>query len=205
MKFAPGFCKVVLALLSLLLVPPACAASDGNDLSQPVMLVATSRLAGSVYEETVVVTAPLPQGGHIGFIINRPTNVKLETLFPDQAACHQVVDPVYLGGPILSNSVFALTRKAPEEGGSAIPFTPGLFAVVEAATLDRVIETTPTGARFFVGAIVWTPSELEEEIRDGKWTVRATNVEAVFGANSADLWDKLRTIPPSPELKLTWT
>ena len=68
MKFAPGFSKAVQAFLSVLLLPPACAASDGNDLSQPVMLVATSRLVGSVYEETVVVTAPLPQGGHIGWL-----------------------------------------------------------------------------------------------------------------------------------------
>jgi putative transcriptional regulator len=202
MKFVAG-----LFLLIALLVPIACPIGDarGADLSRPVMLVATSRLAGSVYEQTVVVAAPLPEGGHIGFIINRPTNVKLETLFPDQAACHQVVDPVYVGGPRLPNSVFALTRKAPDEGGSTILFTPGLFAAVGGAAVDRVIETTPTSARFFVGAIIWMPDELDQEVVDGAWDVRAANVDAVFRANSANLWDELRIIPPAPELKLTWT
>lgn len=45
---------------------------------------------------------------------NRPTSVKLETLFPEQASTHNVVDPVYAGGPVLSRAVFAVTRKAPE-------------------------------------------------------------------------------------------
>ena len=175
----------------------------GADRSRPLMLVATSRLEESAYEQTVVVAVPLPQGGHIGFIINRPTSVKLETLFPDQAAFRQVVDPVYLGGPGLSNAVFALTRKAPDESGSAIPITPGLFAVLDGPAVDHVIETTPMSARFFVGAIVWTSGELDEQIQHGAWDVRATNAEVVFRADSADLWDELQTAPPAPELMVT--
>ena len=177
---------------------------NGADLSGPVMLVATSRLAGSVYERTVVVAAPLPQGGHIGFIINRPTGVRLEALFPDQAACRQVVDPVYVGGPGLSNALFALTRKAPDETGT-IPIMPGLFAILDGAAVDRVIETTPKSARFFVGAIIWAPAELEKQIQYRAWDVRATNAEVVFRADSAYLWDELRTTPPAPELQVNWT
>jgi hypothetical protein len=140
MKLVAVFQLVAAVLASI------AGAAGGVDLSLPFMVVATSHLAGSVYEQTVVVTAPLPQGGHIGFIINRPTNVKLETLFPDQAACRQVVDPVYLGGPGLRNAVFALTRSAPDEGGSAIQFMPGLFAVLDGTAVDRAIETTPKNA-----------------------------------------------------------
>jgi putative AlgH/UPF0301 family transcriptional regulator len=152
----------------------------------------------------VVVAAPLPQGGHIGFIINRPTGVKLEALFPDQAACRQVVDPVYVGGPGLSNALFALTRKAPDETGT-IPIMPGLFAILDGAAVDRVIEATPKSARFFVGAIVWAPAELEKQIQYRAWDVRATNAEVVFRADSAYLWDELRTTPPAPELQVNWT
>jgi len=74
------------------------------DLSQAVILVASElvaseRLAGSLYEETVVLAAPLPQGGHMGFVVNRPTSVKLENLFPEQASTHNVVEPVYAAAP----------------------------------------------------------------------------------------------------------
>ena len=155
------------------------------------MLVATSKLAGSVYEQSVLVAAPLARGGHIGFIINRPTNVKLEALFPDQAGCHDVVDPVYVGGMELSNAVFALARRAPDPMGT-IEFMPGLVAVIDGTAVDRVIQSEPTSARFFVGAAVWAPGELEDQIREGAWDVRPANRELVFRTDSSDLWNQLR-------------
>jgi hypothetical protein len=48
-------------------------------------LVATERLAGSGYGETVLIAAPLRNGASIGFIINRPTGVKLGALFLEHA------------------------------------------------------------------------------------------------------------------------
>src|SRR5438067_5511829 len=74
------------------------------DLSEAVMLVATDRLAGSIYEEKVILAAPLPQGGHLGFIVNRPTRVELGTLFPGQPSTRNGTDPGLPGGPVLINA-----------------------------------------------------------------------------------------------------
>src|ERR1700751_6088423 len=60
------------------------------DLSEPMMLVASSGLEGSPLQRAVVLATPLPDGGHIGFIINRPTGVKLQALFPEDAAASRV-------------------------------------------------------------------------------------------------------------------
>src|ERR1700704_7159516 len=95
----------------LVLFAGITGAARAVDLSQAVILVASDRLAGTIYEQTVILAAPLPQGGYLGFIINRPTHVKLETLFPEQPSTRKVTDPVYAGGPLLSNAVFAVTRK----------------------------------------------------------------------------------------------
>jgi len=166
-------------------------AARAVDLSQAVILVASNRLAGSIYEQTVILAAPLPQGGHLGFIVNRPTQVKLETLFPEQPSTHNVADPVYAGGPILSNAVFAVTRKAPENNGNFFSPMPGLVVVIDAATVDRIIETTPNDARYFVGLMFWVPDELEDEIRNGAWEVRPADVDTVLRANSSELWKSL--------------
>ena len=64
------------------------------DRSQAVVLVASQDLDGSPFEQTVVIAAPLLDGGHIGFIVNRPTPVKLETLFPDEAEMRKVNEPI---------------------------------------------------------------------------------------------------------------
>lgn len=172
------------------------------DLSEPVTLVATARLAGSGYAETVLVAAPL-EAGHIGFIINRPTGVKLEKLFPEDANKGKVVDPVYVGGPEMSASVFAVTRKAPG-GGVVVPLMPDLFAVFDSVTVDRVIETGPNDARYFLGLVVWMPGELESEIRAGAWDVRPADAETVFLSNATRLWKDLRgTMPESDTKRLT--
>ena len=179
----------------LVLLAGMTGAARAADLSEAVILVASDRLAGSIYEQTVILAAPLPQGGHLGFIVNRPTHVKLETLFPQQPSTRNVAEPVYAGGPILSNAVFAMTRKAPDNNGNNngnfFSPMPGLVVVIDSATVDRIIETTPNDARYFVGLMFWAPDDLEEEVSNGAWEVRPADVDTVLRANSTGLWKSL--------------
>ena len=141
----------------LVLFAGMTGAARAVDLSEAVILVASDRLVGSIYEQTVILAAPLPQGGHLGFIVNRPTHVKLETLFPQQPSTRNVADPVYAGGPVLSNAVFAVTRKAPDNNGSNGNFfspIPGLVVVIDAATVDRIIETMSSAFGALVRSIL---------------------------------------------------
>lgn len=187
------FCARVLNAFGATFVLIACTTVAGYaaDLSQPVTLVATTRLAGSIYDETVLVAAPLPRGQHVGFVLNRPTRVRLETLFPGHAPSRKVVEPVSFGGPMLPGMIVALTRKAPLNAGAAIPLMSGLVAVIDSESVDRVIETTPNNARYFAGLVIWAPGELDHEIRSGAWNVRPASAEIVFNANPAGLWKEL--------------
>ena len=65
---------------------------------------------------------------------------------------------------------------------------PDLFAVFDSVTVDRVIETAPNDARYFLGLVVWMPGELESEIRAGAWDVRPADAETVFQSNATRLW-----------------
>jgi len=179
----------------ILLFAGSMGATRAADLSQAVMLVASDSLAGSSFEQTVIVATPLPQGGHAGFIVNRPTGVKLETLFPEQASTHKVVDSVYAGGPAMPRAVFALTRKAPDKSAEVLPLMPGLVAVIDAETVDRIIETRPNDARYFVGLMVWGPDELEAQVDAGAWEVRPADVDSVLPANATGLWKSLSGTP----------
>jgi putative transcriptional regulator len=169
----------------------ASGAAHATDLSQPVALVATQALAGSDFERTVLVVVPVPEGGHVGFIVNHPTNVKLETVLPDDASSRKVVEPIYVGGPVLTEAVFAVTRRAPTGGGKIIPLIPGVVAVFDAASLDRVLDGTPNEARYFVGLMLWTPGQLEEQIGAGVWEVRPADVDTVLSEHPAALWQRL--------------
>lgn len=167
-------------------------AARAADLSEPVILVASSALAGTPFEQAVVLAAPMPDGGHIGFIINKPTGVKLQALFPEDTAARRVTEPVYLGGPAFLPAVFAVTRKAPEGGNAVIPLMPGLVVVLDGATVDRIIENTPNEARYFLGLMLWEAGDLEDQVRQNNWELRPADVDVVFRPKSPGLWNSLR-------------
>ena len=180
-----------LLLFSLLLMASATRFALADDAPRAVTLVATEALEGTPFKQTVIVAAPLPNGG-VGFIINRPTDVKLGTLFPEEVSSHKVDAPVSYGGPMLPRAVFALTRQAPDGDGEIVTLMPGLVAVLDAAGVDRILETTPNDARYFVGLIVWAPEELAAQLYAGAWDVKPGDPKLVLGAKSVRLWQELR-------------
>ena len=179
--------------LAILLVVLGCAAgtASATDLSQPVTLVATPRLASSEFSETVLFAAPLPNGMHIGFIVNRPSEVALAMAFPEHVPSRKVVDPVYFGGPDLPQMVYAVVRTPPKDAENLLQPMPGLVLVMDGDAVDRIIETTPNDARYFTGLIVWQPGELDDEVRAGAWEMSPADASTVFSANPEILWKTL--------------
>ena len=183
------------SILATLVLAAGLAASHmatAADLSAPVVLVASSRLDGSPYQQAVVVAAPLPDGsGHIGLIVNRPTTFKLATLLPDDTAARNVSEPVYVGGPALARGLFAVMRKAPDGAGGVVPLVDGLVAVMDGATIDRVLKDSPNDARYFVGMMLWAPEELESEVDQRAWDVRACDADTILATDLKGLWKSL--------------
>ena len=180
-------------LLAILSVVLGCAsAASATDLSQPVTLVAT-RLATPEFFETVLFAAPLPNGTHIGFIVNQPGVVPLAAVLPEFIPASRVVDPVHRGGPVLPEMVFAAVRTPPEGAGNFLQPMPGVVLVMDRDAIDRIIETTPNDARYFAGLIRWQPGELEAEVRAGAWEVSPADASTVFSANPEALWKALST------------
>lgn len=176
------------ALFSLLLVW-ACAAGAA-ELSRPLVLVAAPELKDPLYGRSVLVVTPFGRRQHIGFIVNRPTDLTLGKIFPKHAPSQKVVDPVFLGGPVDATAIFALVPQAENPGGNSIEIMPGLYAAHDAAVVDRIIEGNPQGARFVAGLVVWRPGELEREIDIGAWQLMDSD-PALALRNPKGLWEEL--------------
>jgi putative AlgH/UPF0301 family transcriptional regulator len=173
-------------LLAWLLAAAACAAS-AEDLGKPQLLVATPELKG-LYGRTALLAVPL-EGQHIGFILNRATDLKLATLFPDHVPSAKVVDPVYFGGPEMVGAIFAVVRSDP--GGAALPLFDDLFVTASAPAVDRIIEQTPNDARYFAGFVAWRPGELAKEIETGYWYVADPEAALIFNKDPGSMWEAL--------------
>ncbi len=116
--------------------------------------------------------------------------MKLETLFPDEASTHDVLEPVYAGGPLLTEGVFAVTRNVPENS-AVINLMPGLAVVMDSEAIDRIIATSPNEARYFVGLMIWEPDELDDQVERGAWDVRPADVDTALPASVRGLWKAL--------------
>jgi putative transcriptional regulator len=157
----------VTALAVLLLSWASLAGSE--ELSRPLVLVAAPELRDPIYGRSVLVVKPFGREQHLGFIVNRPTDLTLGKIFPEHEPSRKVADPVFLGGPVDATAIFALVERQDNPGGNSIEIMPGLFAAHDARVVDTIIETNPDNARFLAGLVIWRPGELRRELDMGAW------------------------------------
>ena len=169
----------------------AAAAAQAVDLSESMILVAKPELVDQLYGSTILVVTPVGGDQHAGFIVNRPTNMTLGQLFPEDGPSQKVVDPVYLGGPLSQQVVFALVERTQSPGGESFEVMPGLHAAVDADTVDRIIRTESDRARFVAGLVVWRRGELRAEIERGAWYVLPPDPHLALRKPSQGLWEEL--------------
>jgi putative transcriptional regulator len=163
----------------------------GPDTSEPMMLVAQPDLNSEIFGSAILFVKPLPDGTHIGFIINCPTSAKMGDLFPEDEASQKVADPLYLGGPEGYNRVFALVGKRDAAGENAMQMMPGLFLVADAKNIDHVIASDPEHARFFLGLVTWEPGQLDAELDRGLWYVDKADPKLILEKKTDGLWEEL--------------
>ena len=181
----------VLLLLAVLAIAGTAPARAVEPADEPVILVAKPALRDRLYRGTILIARPLRSGQHVGFIVNRPTPVKLGTLFPDHGPSQKVVEPIYLGGPVSIEVLFALVQRKESPGKRAMQLTPDLYLVVDRDLVDHVIESEADHARFYAGVVLWAPGELDTEIERGFWYVDDADVSLVLRKSTDGMWEEL--------------
>jgi len=181
----------ILLLLAVLAIAGTAPARAVEPADEPVILVAKPALRDRLYRGTILIARPLRSGQHIGFIVNRPTPVKLGTLFPDHGPSQKVVEPIYLGGPVSIEVLFALVQRKDSPGRRAMQLTPDLYLVVDRDLVDHVIESEADHARFYAGVVLWARGELDAEIARGFWYVDDADVSLVLRKSTDGMWEEL--------------
>ena len=179
-----SLCVVTLAVLHLSL-------ARAEDSDKTVLLVAKRALKDPLYSSTILLAKPMPNGAHVGFILNRPTTVKLGEMFPEHEPSKKIADPLFLGGPADVNLVFAVVANHDGSRDDSLLLTPELSLAYSGGTVDRIIESESDRARFFVGLVVWRPGQLDEELKRGLWHVQEPEAKLVLRKKTDGLWDEL--------------
>lgn len=152
------------------------------------LLVATPSLGDPNFERTVVLLLEHGDGGALGLVLNRPSDLDVAGPLPDWARA--VADPavVFVGGPVAPNAALCLARLAP--GGHTEAFQPVLGAV---GTMD--LDADPDEVlprldriRVFAGYAGWGPGQLEGEIEAGGWFVIDAEPADALSPDPEALW-----------------
>ena len=164
-----------------------------EELAKGKFLVASRQLQDPNFSETVVLLIEYGLEGAMGLVINRPSAVKLATVFPDIEELKQRKDTIYVGGPVAVNQILMLI-KSPEAPEDATLIRPNVYISSSWEVLERMLkkkETKDERFRLFAGYAGWAPSQLDFERIRGDWYVLKADAEMVFSQNPSQIWPEL--------------
>jgi putative transcriptional regulator len=189
MNARPSLTTFLMAACALI----AAWASPGRatNVSEPIILVAKRDLHDRLYGSTILIARPIGGERHVGFIVNKPTQMTLGKLFPRHEPSRKVADPVFLGGPVSPEVIFALVQVRESPGGRSIRILDDLYLAIDSDVVDRVIEKQPSRARFLAGMVLWRPGELSEELRRGFWYVHDARTDIILRKPTDNMWEEL--------------
>jgi len=183
----PALFLAACAIAAIAWASPARAA----DTTESIILVAKRQLQDKLYGSTIIIARPIGAQRHVGFILNKPTEMTLGKLFPRHEPSRKVVDPVFLGGPVSPEVIFALVQGRESPGGRSIRILDDLYLAIDSEVVDRVIEKRPAQARFLAGMVLWRPGELNDEVKRGLWYLVDAKADIVLRKPTDSVWEEL--------------
>jgi putative transcriptional regulator len=183
----PALFLAAFAIAAIAWASPARAA----DTTESIILVAKRQLQDKLYGSTIIIARPIGAERHVGFILNKPTQMTLGKLFPRHEPSRKVVDPVFLGGPVSPEVIFALVQGRESPGGRSIRILDDLYLAIDSEVVDRVIEKRPAQARFLAGMVMWRPGELNDEVKRGLWYLVDAKADIVLRKPTDSVWEEL--------------
>jgi putative transcriptional regulator len=173
---------------SALIVP----AQSTHDLGIGKLLVAKRDARESTFAETVILVVRYTQGGTVGLMLNRRTEVPVSRALDPLKGASGRSDPVFAGGPVELPNVLALLRtNIMPEGAEHV--TGKVYLVPTGTLLEKTLAKRPDPADFrvYLGYCGWSPGQLENETSHGFWRVLNGSADIVFDSEPETLWSRL--------------
>jgi putative transcriptional regulator len=163
-----------------------------EELAKGKFLVASRKLRDPNFKETVVLLIDYGPDGAMGLVINRPSEIKLATVFPDIKALKERKDTIYVGGPVAVNRMLLLVG-APLVPEASQEVTQDVYISSSWKVLERLMKDAAKEERFriFAGYAGWAPDQLDFETSRGDWHVLKADAETVFDKKPAEIWQEL--------------
>ena len=157
------------------------------------LLVATPALGDPNFFGAVVLLLDHSERGALGVVLNRPSDVAVETTLAQWADVASTPRVVFIGGPMSREAALALVDLAEavleteeeEEGWRPIVAQVGM---VDLRGDPESLGSRVRGVRVFSGHAGWAGGQLESELNSGAWMVAESEPGDVVTAVPSALW-----------------
>jgi putative transcriptional regulator len=153
------------------------------------LLVATPALRDPNFERTVVLLVAHEEGGALGVVLNRATEVPVAEVLGPWGTLAGEPPVVFEGGPVQPEAAICLARTRPGVDALAgFNRVSGAVGTVDLSGDPDNLREGIVGVRVFAGYAGWSPGQLENEISGGSWFVFDALPGDAFANRPDDLW-----------------
>ncbi len=153
------------------------------------LLISEPYLADPNFERTVVLLCEHNEEGSFGFIVNKPSILKISEVMED---VRQLDEKLFVGGPVQQDTLHFLHRNTNIEKAVRIKdemYWGGDFGGLMSSLDSAVIRASDV--RFYLGYSGWGAGQLESELNEDSWIVcDFVTDELLFDTDPSVVWKK---------------
>lgn len=153
------------------------------------MLISEPYLPDPNFERTVVLLCEHNDEGSFGFVVNKPSIIKINEVMED---IRNVEEPVFVGGPVQQDTLHFLHRNTNIE--KAVKIRDEIYWGGDFESLLVNLDTSVIRSgdvRFYLGYSGWASGQLELELQEDSWIVcDFVNDALLFDTDPAVVWKK---------------
>jgi len=153
------------------------------------ILISEPFLMDNYFKRSIVLITEHSEEGTVGFVMNKPVNMKVNEIMSDFPAIDAVVS---LGGPVQTNTLHYIHTL-----GDIIPNSMKVIENIywggEFEVIKRLLESgslNNENIRFFLGYSGWQSNQLEDELSDNAWVVAEISPEEIMTPMNKYFWNK---------------
>ncbi|HRC86623.1 MAG TPA: YqgE/AlgH family protein [Thermoanaerobaculia bacterium] len=184
--------------------------ASAEKLETPVILVAMPQVIDPFFQKTVVLLVHHDEESSLGFILNRPTQIRLEEILENMKISWSG-DPeatAFFGGPVqpeLGSILFGATS-ADALPDNASDLMPGLAITQHIGDLEILAARPPATFRFFLGYAGWGAGQLIDEIVRNDWLTAPADASLLGSRLGEEAWEGvLRSVGVDPATLPQWS
>jgi len=153
------------------------------------LLVATTSLKDPNFERTIVLLVAHEEGGALGVVLNRATEVPVADVLEGWAPLAGEPAVVFEGGPVQPEAAICLARtRTGVRRITGFNRVSGSVGTVDLSGDPEKLREAVLSVRVFAGYAGWAAGQLEGEISSGSWFVFEALPGDAFVPRPDDLW-----------------